>query len=136
MTKRRVTVTVDEALLEEANTAVRHGRAESVSAWVSEAMAEHHEREQRLVLLGGLINEYEDEHGVITDEELAEQRQLDRDAAATVRRNRRRACATTEPCGAGSKMPSSWADHQLPMGALSPRFGEVVPVARCGWPER
>ena len=84
-------MTVDEALLEEANTAVRHGRAESVSAWVSEAMAEHHEREQRLVLLGGLINEYEDEHGVITDEELAEQRQLDRDAAATVRRNRRRA---------------------------------------------
>ena len=91
MQKRRVTVTVDEELLEEAAAAVADGRAESVSAWVSEAMAHRCERDRRLRELAGLVADYEAEHGVISDEELAEQAQVDRDAAALARLGARRA---------------------------------------------
>ena len=39
MQKQRVTVTVDEELLQEASTAVSEGRSRSVSEWIGEAMA-------------------------------------------------------------------------------------------------
>lgn len=91
MHKRRVTVTVDEDLLADAAEAVVDGRAESVSAWVSEAMARRREHDRRLSALRSLIADYEDAHGVITDDELAGQAQADRDAAAAVRSRRRRA---------------------------------------------
>ena len=85
MRKRRVTVTVDEDLLEEANAAVGEGRARSVSEWVAGAMAERRVREQRLTVLSELIRDYEVSHGVITEDEMAEQAQRDRDAAAVAR---------------------------------------------------
>lgn len=91
MRKRRVTVTVDEDLVDEAAAAVAEGQAESVSAWVSEAMALRYARDRRLAELASLISAYETEHGVISDEELAEQAQADRDAAASVRSGVRRA---------------------------------------------
>ena len=85
MQKQRVTVTVDKAVLEEANAAVSEGRARSVSEWVSEAMAQRRNRDRRLAMLSELISEYEAEHGFITDEEIAQQAQMDRDAAAALR---------------------------------------------------
>lgn len=91
MRKRRVTVTVDEDLLEEANTAVGDGRARSVSEWVTGAMAQRRARERRLAVLSELIHDYEAAHGVITEDEMAEQAQRDRDAAALSRMAVRRA---------------------------------------------
>lgn len=91
MRKLRVTVTVDEDLLEEANAAVGDGRARSVSEWVAGAMAQRQVRERRLAVLGELIRDYEVAHGVITEEEMAEQAQRDRDAAAVSRMAVRRA---------------------------------------------
>ena len=85
MQKQRVTVTVDQADIDEANEAVRQGRARSVSEWVSEAMAQRRIKDRRLAVLGELISEYEAEHGVISDEEIAQQAQQDRDAAAAQR---------------------------------------------------
>lgn len=85
MTKRRVTVTIDESLLNAASHAVDEGQATSVSAWISEAMAERSARDRRLGTLAALVSEYESEHGKITDDELAEQAQADRDAAAATR---------------------------------------------------
>ena len=85
MTKRRVTVSIDESLVDEASHAVDEGRAESVSAWISEAMAARASRDRRLSLLAALVSDYEAEHGEITDDELAEQSQADRDAAAATR---------------------------------------------------
>ena len=85
MRKRRVTVTVDEDLLEEANAAVGDGRARSVSEWVAGAMAQRRIRERRLTVLGESIRDYEATHGVITEDEMAEQAQRDRDAAAVAR---------------------------------------------------
>ncbi len=86
-----MTVTVDEALVEEVSTAVAEGRAESVSAWVNEAMTSRVVRDQRLAVLAKLISDYETEHGEITEDELAEQAQRDRDAAAASRATVRRA---------------------------------------------
>lgn len=85
MTKRRITVTVDEALLREASLRVEQGHAESVSAWVGQAMAERAARDQRLAMLTAMVAEYEAEHGEIADDELAKQAQADRDAAAAMR---------------------------------------------------
>ena len=85
MHKQRVTVTVDETLLDAASLAVREGRARSVSEWVGEAMAQRRDRDERLAVLSRLVAEYEAEHGFITDDEIAEQAQQDRDAAASLR---------------------------------------------------
>ena len=81
--KQRVTVTVDEALLDAASLAVREGRSRSVSEWIGEAMAQRRDRDARLAALSRLIAEYEAEHGFITDEDIADQDQQDRDAAGS-----------------------------------------------------
>ncbi|MCL2584578.1 MAG: hypothetical protein FWE35_19205 [Streptosporangiales bacterium] len=87
MTKRkeRLTVTVDAELLAVANEAVQRGSADSLSAWVNEALAERAERERRLAALNDAIADYEAEHGEITDAEIAAQHRTDREAAIVVR---------------------------------------------------
>ena len=91
MSKRRVTITVDEALVAEASAAVARGRVESVSAWINEAMSVRVARDRRIEALAELVSAYEAEHGEITDDELAEQAHRDRDAAAASRSRVRRA---------------------------------------------
>ena len=91
MQKHRVTVTVDEALLQAAQDAVSQGRSRSVSEWISEAMAHRRTIDRRLAVLSELVSEYEAEHGFITDDEIAEQAQRDSDAAAASRAAARRA---------------------------------------------
>jgi Arc/MetJ-type ribon-helix-helix transcriptional regulator len=91
MQKRRVTITVDADIVEEATRAVEEGRAASVSAWIGEAMVARQANDRRLEALGELIAEYEAVQGAITDEELAQQAQADRDSAALVRAELRRA---------------------------------------------
>jgi hypothetical protein len=86
MQKRRVTVTVDPELLDEASAGVSAGQAESISGWVAGAMELRAKRDRRLLALEALIAGYEADHGVITDDELADQERADRDAAALVRR--------------------------------------------------
>ncbi len=85
MTKRRVTLTIDADLLDEARAAVNDGDASSVSAWVNQAMADKSENRRRLKALGEVIADYEAEFGKITPEEVAEQRRLDEIAAEQVR---------------------------------------------------
>lgn len=83
MRKRRITITVDEDLLEEAQAAVADGR--SMSEWVAGTMAQRRVKDHRLSALSELVRDYEAAHGVITDNEIAEQVQRDRDAAAALR---------------------------------------------------
>lgn len=90
MSKRRVTITVDDELAREVTVAVDEGRVESVSAWINAAMVDRLARERRLGILAALLVDYEAEHGEITDDELAEQAQQDRDAAAGFRAPARR----------------------------------------------
>jgi hypothetical protein len=83
--KERLTVTVDPELLAAGNAAVAAGRADSLSGWVSEALADRVARDQRLAALDVAIAEYEAHAGVITDDELREQRRIDRANAVVVR---------------------------------------------------
>jgi metal-responsive CopG/Arc/MetJ family transcriptional regulator len=90
MTKRRITISVDAELVEAANEAVEQGRADSVSAWVSDALADKAAKESKLRALGEAIATYEAEFGVITEAEITEQQRLDREAAAEVKEEVRR----------------------------------------------
>ena len=83
--KERITVTLDRALVDAANAAVAAGRADSVSAWVTLALAEQVEKERRLSALSRLLAEYEAEYGVITAEELAFREREDRRKAIVIR---------------------------------------------------
>lgn len=83
--KARVTVTLDRALVGAAHAAVAAGRADSVSAWVTLALAEQVAKERRLSALSSLLAEYEAEYGAITAEELAFREREDRRKAIVIR---------------------------------------------------
>lgn len=85
MSKRRLTITVDQEVAAAGAAAVAEGRAASVSAWVNAALAEKAVRDRRLATLAEAVAAYESEWGVIDDDELVEQARADRDAAAAVR---------------------------------------------------
>jgi Arc/MetJ-type ribon-helix-helix transcriptional regulator len=87
--KERMTVTVDAELIAAGDRAVKAGRADSLSSWVNDALAEREERERRLRGLASAIAAYESEHGVITDDELLAQQRADQKAAIVVRGGRR-----------------------------------------------
>ncbi len=78
-------MTVDRALLDAAQEAVSTGRAQSVSSWVSVALAERMAKERRLSALADAIATYEAEHGEISEQEMVEQARADRTAAVVVR---------------------------------------------------
>ena len=67
--KRRLTVTVDPELVEAGNRAVASGAADSLSAWVSTALAEKARRDQQLAQLRTAIAGYEAEFGEISAED-------------------------------------------------------------------
>ena len=82
---QRITITLDNALVEAAQQAVSEGRSASVSAYVGESVALRSKHDARLSALSALIADYEQQHGVISDDELAEQEQRDRDTSAGFR---------------------------------------------------
>jgi len=90
MKKSRITITVDHALIEEVNALVSAGDAESLSAWVAQAIRIRSEEEHRLAHLRASLDRYQQEHGTFSDAELAAQEEADRDAAALTRANRQR----------------------------------------------
>lgn len=65
--RTRVTVTVDEAVVREAEADVAAGRAASLSAWVAAAMGERAQRER----LADVLADIRAELGPPTDEETA-----------------------------------------------------------------
>lgn len=94
MSKERLTVTVDPALVQAGNEAVAAGRAESLSAWVNQALAERAARDRRLRAMSAAIAVYEAKFGAISETEMAAQTRADRAGARVVRgarRSRRRA---------------------------------------------
>ena len=91
--KERMTVTVDAELVEAGNRAVKAGRADSLSSWVNDALAEREARDRRLRGMAEAIAAYEREHGVITEDELLAQERSDQKSALVVRGRRRAASA-------------------------------------------
>jgi Arc/MetJ-type ribon-helix-helix transcriptional regulator len=68
--KTRLSVTVDEDLIEAGQAAVAAGEAESISAWVNDALRQKAERERKLRGLDEFIKAYEAEYGEISEEEM------------------------------------------------------------------
>ena len=83
--KERLTVTVDAELVLAGNRAVKAGRAESLSGWVNDALAEREARERRLNAMAEAVTAYEAEFGHISPEELAAQLRADERSAVVVR---------------------------------------------------
>lgn len=79
--KSRLSVTVDADLIAAAHAAVAAGAAESMSAWVNDALRLKLDHDRRLRGIGDFIAAYEAEHGEITEQEME----------AAVRRARERA---------------------------------------------
>jgi Arc/MetJ-type ribon-helix-helix transcriptional regulator len=89
MTKRRITVTIDEDVYETAVEAVEAGRSPSVSAWVNATLSDRQAHERRMNALAELVADYERESGrTITAEDVAATEERDREAAAAVRAGR------------------------------------------------
>jgi hypothetical protein len=68
--KSRLSVTVDSDLIAAAHAAVTAGEAESVSAWVNDALHLKIDHDRRLRGIDDFIAAYEAEYGEITDEEM------------------------------------------------------------------
>ncbi|MGH2376912.1 MAG: hypothetical protein ACRDGT_00360 [Candidatus Limnocylindria bacterium] len=91
--KKRLSVTIDPGLLAAGRVAVSQGRAENLSAWVSEALRRQMENDRRLAALDRAIGEYEAEHGVITEEEMDEATRRLRARAIVIRPSPKRRTA-------------------------------------------
>ena len=65
-----------------------NGTADSLSAWVSIALADQARRDDQLARLQDAIAGYEAEFGEITPDEIAIQRRVDREDAVVVRGRR------------------------------------------------
>lgn len=83
--KERLSASVDAELIEAADTAVEHGRAETVSAWVNDALRLKREHDSRQEALAAFIADYEAQHGEITSEEIRAATRRARSRAVTAR---------------------------------------------------
>jgi hypothetical protein len=83
--KQRLSASVDADLLKSAQEAVAAGGAESLSAWVNEALLLKARHDQRMSALDRFITAYEAEHGEITEEEMAAAARRSRTRATVVR---------------------------------------------------
>lgn len=68
--KSRLSVTVDADLIAAVHAAVTAGAAESMSAWVNDALRLKLDHDRRLRGIDDFIAAYEAEHGEITEEEM------------------------------------------------------------------
>ena len=85
--KERLSASVDADLVSVAQDAVAQGRAESVSAWVNEALRLKVDHDRRLRALDDFIASYEAEQGEISEQEMADAARRARARAVVVRGN-------------------------------------------------
>jgi hypothetical protein len=81
----RLSATVDADLLSAGREAVAEGRAESLSAWVNDALRLQAEHGRRMRALDEFLAAYEAEHGTITEEEMRAAARRSRARAVVVR---------------------------------------------------
>jgi hypothetical protein len=75
-------------LVEAGNRAVASGDADSLSAWVSAALADKIRTDRQIEHLRAAVADYEAEFGEISAEEIVAQRRADREDAVVVRGRR------------------------------------------------
>jgi Arc/MetJ-type ribon-helix-helix transcriptional regulator len=83
--KQRLSVSADAELVAVAQEAVAQGQAESLSAWVNDALRLKADRDRRLQALDDFLAGYEAEHGQITEEEMRDAARRARSRAVVVR---------------------------------------------------
>lgn len=83
--KERLSASVDADLVAVAQEAVAQGQAESVSAWVNEALRLKVAHDRRLRALDEFVAGFEAEHGEITEAEMHEAARRARGRAVVVR---------------------------------------------------
>jgi Arc/MetJ-type ribon-helix-helix transcriptional regulator len=83
--KERLSASVDADLVAVAQEAVAQGRAESVSAWVNEALRLKVAHDRRLRALDEFVAGFEAEHGEITEAEMNAATRRARGRAVVVR---------------------------------------------------
>jgi hypothetical protein len=88
--KERLSASVDADLMAVAHEAVSQGRAESVSAWVNEALKLKAAHDQRLRAVDEFVAAFEAEHGQITENEMREAARRARSRAVVIRGDSRR----------------------------------------------
>jgi Arc/MetJ-type ribon-helix-helix transcriptional regulator len=88
-------MSVDAELVAVAQEAVTAGRAESISAWVNDALKLKADHDRRLRALDHFLAAYEAEHGEITDNEMRDTARRARERAIVVR-------GDPEQCSPGS----------------------------------
>lgn len=86
--KVRATVSLDRDLMDAAQDAVERGEASSVSALMSDAIAQRVAHLRGLRAMAEALADYEDEFGVITQEEMDAIRRADAANAIVVRGGR------------------------------------------------
>lgn len=70
MPKQRLSATVESDLLAAGHAAVAEGRAESISAWVNDALRRQADHDRRMRSLDAFLDAYEAEHGEVTEAEM------------------------------------------------------------------
>jgi Arc/MetJ-type ribon-helix-helix transcriptional regulator len=83
--KGRLSASVDADLVAVAQEAVARGQAESVSAWVNEALRLKVAHDRRLRALDEFVAAFEAEHGEITQAEMSQAARRARGRAVVVR---------------------------------------------------
>lgn len=83
--KERLSASVDADLVAVAQEAVAQGRAESVSAWVNEALRLKVAHDRRLRAIDEFVAGFEAGHGEITEAEMSEAARRARGRAVVVR---------------------------------------------------
>ena len=83
--KQRLSASVDAELVEAGQTAVAEGRAETLSAWVNDALRLKADHDRRMRALDEFLAAYEAEHGEISEEEMTEAARRARARATVVR---------------------------------------------------
>jgi Arc/MetJ-type ribon-helix-helix transcriptional regulator len=83
--KERLSASVDADLVAVAQEAVAQGRAESVSAWVNEALRLKVAHDRRLRAVDEFVAAFEAGHGEITEAEMSEAARRARGRAVVVR---------------------------------------------------
>ena len=83
--RQRLSASVEADLINAGRTAVSEGRAENLSAWVNDALRRHVDHERRMTALDAFLDQYEAEHGEITDDEIRAATRNARSRATVVR---------------------------------------------------
>ena len=92
--RQRLSATVDAELLAAGRDAVERGQADSLSAWVNDALGRQADHDRRMRALDEFLAAYEAEHGEITEAEIDD---------ATLRARSRATIVRTPRNGAGRR---------------------------------